>query len=233
MTKNLIEAYKRHYFSSAIADVYRAIRGECFDGSFTLLFCIIDSLSWIQFGRKKNSFNEWIERWLQPYNIRYGARAEYLYAARCSWIHAYGVSERQENLKISISFRLNKYGSHIDQINNVFFINLPDLLVDVSFGAYDFFTWVKNERYDDKEVLQRIAKLSKPFLTQSVFNRKQFLLLADYPYKKMDKCLSIFDKPEKLPDDIRLLKPQDVHHLKLDLMMYRVQRIPSLFKRLV
>jgi hypothetical protein len=74
---------KRNFFNGAIADIYRALDGNSVVGAFILTFCLIDQLTWIEFGDKKYSYNEWINKRLLPLNICYTGKAEELYSVRC------------------------------------------------------------------------------------------------------------------------------------------------------
>lgn len=62
---------KRNFFNTAIADIYRSIDGKSHIGSFILTFCLIDQLTWIEFGEGKRGFNDWINKRLLPLNIFY------------------------------------------------------------------------------------------------------------------------------------------------------------------
>lgn len=205
-TNLLVEAYKRNYFDSAIADVYRAIRGGSLMGGFTLLFCIIDSLAIIENGDKNNAYNNWINKWLLPHNIFYSEKDKYLYAARCSLIHTYGVSNSQAKHKLGIRFSHREIGMHLQFINRepenlisfpnyyggFLIINLPDLLAEVTVGANYFFDWLKECETIESKIIKRLCNLLQVhFSTDSTIEEINSMIKK--PYFSMDKALAILD----------------------------------------
>jgi hypothetical protein len=215
-----VEAHKRNYFDSAIADVYRAIKGGCLLSSFTLLFCIIDALSIIEYEKKKKEspFNSWINHWLLPLNIYYTGREKFLYAARCSLVHTYGVSDSQKSQRISIQFSHTAMGSHLVVLNRGpeesikspdFYpgditLNLPELLAEVTLAAFLFFDNLKTEDENSSRIL-RMKNLMKVHFPVNP-PQEQLEIISKKNYSTMDRCLSIFDQPQAPTKDELLLE---------------------------
>jgi len=132
---------KCNFFNGPIADIYRALDGNSFVGAFILTFCLIDQLTWIEFGDKKYGYNEWINKRLLPLDIRYADKAEELYSVRCGLVHAYGPSKQIINQKF-LGYKLvwSNPELHLQRINsNVLYISLYTLLTDTIYAAHLLF----------------------------------------------------------------------------------------------
>jgi hypothetical protein len=94
---NTIDFHKRNFFHTAIADIYRAIDGKSYRGSFILTFCLIDYLTWLEFGHTaelRNNYIKWVEKRLVPINILYTNKGDELNSVSCALIHTYGPSKQ-------------------------------------------------------------------------------------------------------------------------------------------
>ena len=83
---------KRCFFDTAIADIFRAIRGGSLMGAFTQSMCAIDAMAYLrnalpEKGSRLN-FVKWAEDWIVPLNNN--CRPDVLYALRCGLVHTYG-----------------------------------------------------------------------------------------------------------------------------------------------
>lgn len=209
----IIEAYKRNYFDTAIADVYRAIRGGSLTSSFTLMFCIIDSLAIMQYGNEKRSFNKWINRWLLPLNILYTERDELLYALRCSLVHSYGVSNAQVKQKISFYLSHKGVGEHlivynrtsmkvtdaIDFLGGIMAIKLPEFLAETTIASFMFFDFLKTLPADSS-IIDRMFNLLRLHFPNNP-TEEQLKSIATKPYASMDQCLSVLDTESNASKD--------------------------------
>lgn len=83
---------ERYLFSTAIADIYRAIRGGCLMGAFTLSMCAIDAMAYLRDALPSSNpgpnFKTWVADWMVPLNK--DCRPAVTWALRCGLVHTYG-----------------------------------------------------------------------------------------------------------------------------------------------
>jgi hypothetical protein len=165
-----IDYFKRSFFNTAVADVYRAIDGKCLIGAFILTFCLIDQMTWIEYGYELKAFNKWIINRLVPLNIFYTQKDEELYSVRCGLVHSYGPSKQilrqkfagYELLQCSPEFHLQKVNSSLLKVC------LYSLLTETAFAAHSVFKEfklsIKKEQINRLEKLIIIKHQDPPFL---------------------------------------------------------------------
>lgn len=173
---------KRNFFNTAIADIYRALDGKSLVGSCILTFCLIDYLTWIEFGDEKYGFNKWIQKRLVPLNFFYTEKDEELYSVRNGLVHSYGPSHAM------ISNRFAGYqllhgdpASHLQKINSdVLRIDLYSLLTETVYAAHQVF---------------EEAITNCPAEQLDRMNRQMKILRTDPPlkYADMHRALSCID----------------------------------------
>jgi hypothetical protein len=182
-----IEYKKRNFFNTAIADIYRAIDGKCYVGSFILTFCLIDQLTWIEFGNGKRGFNEWIIKRLKPLNIFYSEKDEELYSVRNGLVHSYGPSRKILSQEFEgYELRHCDPATHLQKVNNgIIKVCLYSLLTETVYAAHLTFEGLKIS--GSSEQLKRL-------------NNQIAILRTDPPvtYGSMHRALSVFDNPENI-----------------------------------
>ena len=183
---NEVENHKRNFFNTAIADVFRAIDAKAEIGAFILTFCLIDYLTWLEYGHEnkmKEYFCKWIQEKLKPYHHSYSFLGDELYSIRCGLIHTYGPSKeikKQIFLGYDLHAGISPY--HLDKINSeVLHVSLYHLLCDSVFAAHNFF-----------EALKQFGDLDK------IDRAKQQISINGYKppekYLAMHRVLSVFDE---------------------------------------
>lgn len=191
--KKSFEYLKRNFFNTAIADIYRALDGKSHIGGFTLTFCLIDCLTWLEYGHTKNQkehFIKWVDKRLQPLYPLYQYHAEELYSVRCALVHTYGpskgmVDKKYEGYELNFQF----VGMHLVRINNnILKICLYSLLTDTVYAAHIFFEDISQQ--NNSEVINRLETQIKTLGIEPP------LLFA-----QMHTGLSIFDKEETITLD--------------------------------
>lgn len=185
-----ISFHKRNFFNTAIADILRAIDGGSKIGAFTLTFCLIDHLAWLEFGHTtdlKGHFSKWVEKRLTPHYIFYNSYGEELYSVRCALVHTYGPSKEMIKQKFEgYQLHAEYVGMHLQKVNSgVLKLCLYSLLTDVIYAAHLFFEELnKNE---DPEIIDRLKRQI------IIFNTETPLL-----FKDMHRALSVFDSKEEI-----------------------------------
>jgi hypothetical protein len=191
---------KRNFFNGPIADIYRALDGNSVVGAFILTFCLIDQLTWVEFGDKPYGYNEWINKRLVPLNIFYTDNAEELYSVRCGLVHAYGPSKQIIKQKfLGYNLVWCDPGAHLQRINNeILHISLYTLLTDTVYAAHLFFNEFKPLIPADQ--LSRLKQ-------QIGINR------PDPPqrYADMHPALGAFDQYD--PVELNHVKSRYSHHI--------------------
>jgi hypothetical protein len=174
---------KRNFFNTAVADIYRAIDGSSLVGAFVLSFCLIDYMTWIEFGEKKGGFNDWIRKRLLPLNVSYLAKDHELYSVRNGLVHSYGPSRAILTRKFG-GYQLFACSpsSHLQKVNNdVLKICLYSLLTEIVFAVHQTF-----------EDLGKAANL-----TQLDRMQRQIIIFGTQPpelFGQMHRALSVFDQ---------------------------------------
>jgi hypothetical protein len=185
MEANLeINAIKRNFFNTAVADTYRAIDGGSLVGAFILTFCLIDHLTWIEFGEERKGFNRLIKERLVPLNFFYTDNDEELYSIRNGLVHTYGPSKAMIEQRFHGYLMVNgRPDSHLQRINSpVLRIDLYSLLCETAFAAHQIF--------EDCILNCSAEKLDRM--------KRQITVLGVDPPEKfalMHKALACFDEP--------------------------------------
>jgi hypothetical protein len=182
-----VDYHKRNFFNTAIADVYRALDGGSHVGSFILTLCLIDQLTWVEFGYQKKAFNQWVEKRLLSLNIFYTGKTEELYSVRCGLIHSYGPSQKLLDRQFEgYLLRFCSPELHLQRINSgVLHICLYSLLTETTFAAHCTFEDLKksatNEQFQRMEQQLSIQHSPPP-----------------EKYGQMHRVLSAMDEPESV-----------------------------------
>jgi len=174
---------KRNFFNGPIADIYRALDGKSIAGAFILTFCLIDQLTWIEFGDKKHGYNEWIIKRLLPQDFRYRDKDEELYSVRCGLVHAYDPSKSILSQKF-LGYHLHERSPamHLQRINNpVLNICLYSLLTETIYAAHCMF-----EEFAPIIPTEQLRR----FKQQVDGNRRD----PPHFYGEMHPALGVFDK---------------------------------------
>lgn len=160
-SREYFDILKKCFFDTAIADIYRAIRGGSLIGAFTLSMCSVDAMAYLSDalpdkGNREN-FEKWIQDWVTPLNSK--CRPEVLYAVRCGLVHTYGYAERMKVIGIQgFSLTHNHPAQHWTQPKpDVVVLNLDSLVAEITIAAYNFF-----EQLQEKETyLNRIQSIAE------------------------------------------------------------------------
>ncbi len=177
-----LKKQKRNFFNTAIADIYRSIDAKSVVAPFILSFCLIDYLTWIEFGDLKFGFNEWIKSRLLPLNIFYQGKDEELYSVRNGLVHTYGPSKNIIKQKFQ-GYELKNCdpGLHLQKVNNkILKICLYSLITEIVYAAHLMFEELEQSGTDEQ-----IDRLNK-----------QIKILGSNPpefYRDMHAALSVFD----------------------------------------
>jgi len=150
------DAVKYLFFKDVIADMVKAIEGGALTGAFTLSFCCIDYLGFGMYPwRKKNEKKDFIifvKEYMGDFDQRYSKYAEYIYSARCSFIHSFSQSKSEENLGVNLIYMFADNGPNepyhlkesVVKNKKSIFIVLVDLLTDIIASASYFFNGIDN-----------------------------------------------------------------------------------------
>lgn len=141
---------KYRFYSTAVADILKAIQGGSYGGAFVLTFCCIDYMGLALHPDRENTredFKEFINSYLTKVNPDYKNLAESLYAIRCSLVHSYGESNASKKTKITPQFRYDialLSNSHLNILfqessNNKLEIYLSDFVSEVIASVELFF----------------------------------------------------------------------------------------------
>jgi len=188
-----IEYYKKNFFNTAIADIYRSLDGKSHIGAFVLTFCLIDYLTWLEIGHTENQkhhFCKWVKKRLAPLYFPYTSQAEELYSVRCALVHTYGPSKDIIN-KTFDGYELNveHVGMHLQKVNNnILKLCLYSLLTDTIYAAHLFFEELKQNK--SSEIVKRL--------------NDQIKIIGINPpeyFKEMHRALSIFDNNDEISLD--------------------------------
>lgn len=185
-----IDFHKRNFFNTDVADIYRALDGRSHIGAFILTFCLIDHLSWLEFGFSNNqekNFIKWVEKRLEPQYIFYKGKAEELYSVRCALVHTYGPSQAMIKSKFD-GYQLNvEYvGMHMQKVNNnILRLCLYSLLTETIYSAHLFFEELKESKF-----FGSIERLEKQIKIMGIEPPRY--------YKDMHRALAIFDSEESI-----------------------------------
>lgn len=134
---------KHCFFDTAIADIFRAIRGGSLMGAFTQSMCAIDAMAYLRNalpgkGSRLN-FMKWTEDWIVPLNNN--CRPDVLYALRCGLVHTYGYADAMRKCGIQgFSYVHNQSNLHwLQSQPNTYSVNLDSHIAEVTVAAFTFF----------------------------------------------------------------------------------------------
>jgi len=185
---------KRNFFNGPIADIYRALDGNSVVGAFSLTFCLIDQLAWLEYGNQHSRYPDWIKKRLLPNNIFYTNKEKELYRVRCGIIHTYGPNTGET---VDYDLMACAPGSHLQRINNNSLkICLYSLLTETVYAAHLIF-----EEFGPLIPVEPLLRL------------KQQLRRRDTPqlYRDMHPALGIFDKYDSI--ELNHVKSGYSHHV--------------------
>lgn len=186
--------HKRKFFNTAVADIYRALDGKSYIGGFTLTFCLLDYLAWLEFGggNVKENYLKWTKQRLIPLNNFYTGQEEELYSVRCALIHTYGPSQKITNKRYAgYKLSFNNCGMHMQKVNNdILQLCLYSLLTEIVFAAHLFF-----EEINSAQLIQ----------VQERLNNQIVIIDSEPPelYSQMHTALSVLDYDSVTLNDIQ------------------------------
>jgi hypothetical protein len=134
---------KHCFFDTAIADIYRAIRGGSLLGAFVQSMCTIDAMAYLgnlaPEKATRANFEKWVQDWMVP--LDRDCRPDVLYALRCGLVHTYGYADRMEKLGIKgFSYVHDCPDLHwVQSSPDVYVMNLESHVAEVTVGAWYFF----------------------------------------------------------------------------------------------
>lgn len=195
------------FFDTAIADIYRAIRGGSLIGAFTQSMCAIDAMAYLcdalpGEGTRAN-FERWVQDWIVPLNGN--CRPDVLYALRCGLVHTYGYADAMNRCGVrGFSYTHNHPERHWAQPRpDVYILNLDSHVAEVTVAAYTFFDKLKVNCAADsaraRSVIDRAQKLIyvKSYIQVQVDPAGQVLILpvirTQDRFAKMDAALASLD----------------------------------------
>jgi len=152
MNSNRYDNFKRLFFATAIADILRAIQGNCLVGAFTLSLCCIDYLMYLenlpqQGVNHEEDFTNFVDRYLRMIDQRYDGQR--IYALRCALVHTYGRAKAMEDV-IDGFFLIHGNPQYHLQDNdnpiqpNIIRLNLENFVTDVIWSAHQL--WKDHNR---------------------------------------------------------------------------------------
>lgn len=206
-SKTYFGILKQCFFDTAIADIYRAIRGGSLIGAFTLSMCSVDAMAYLSNvlpnkGNREN-FEKWIQDWMTPLNSK--CRPDVLYAVRCGLVHTYGYAERMGAIGIQgFSLTHNHPAQHWTQPNpNTVVLNLDSLVAEVTIAAYHFFGQLQENETDLHRIQSIAERAGKLIYVRSyvpinitpdgTITVQQMINIQSY-FAKMDTALTPLDK---------------------------------------
>jgi len=162
---NYLAILKYCFFDTAIADIYRAVRGGSLIGAFTQSMCAIDAMAYLHNalpgeGNRLN-FERWVQDWIVPLNNR--CRPDVMYAVRCGLVHTYGYADRMERVGMQgLSLTHNHPEQHWAQPSpNAFVLNLDSQVAEVTVAAYFFFDELQRSATDVSQAQSSIDRAQR------------------------------------------------------------------------
>ena len=208
-----VQLARRLFFHMAIADFFRAIRGGCHMGAFTLSVCAIDAMAYLRnplpgAGTATN-FKQWVQHWLVPLNKE--CKPEVLYAVRCGLVHTYGLSDAMRKCGMTgVRYAHNEPAFHWkQQAPGYYVLSLDRLVAEVSLAAFGFFddlgSLCQGDPAFERELKARLSSLNLITRTEILQRDGQpptvkVEVEAPARYSGMDSALSVFD--EEFPPDV-------------------------------
>lgn len=182
-----IESYKKNFFNGAVAEVLRAWDGGSIVGTFTLTFCLIDYMAWVEFKDGSNGFKKWIREYLIPINFMYTGKDQQLLSIRHGLIHSYGPSASIEFGNGKGYLLLKFDGMHMNYFNH----GKVSLHIDI----YYFFTEVVTGIHTAfKNFKKSITPEQQDRLQKQIFIYEKYL--DEMFYSDMHPALNAFDNKE-------------------------------------
>jgi hypothetical protein len=129
---------KYDFFDTAIADILRAIDGDCLLGSLILSFCTIDYMGLALNPNKKNTgsdFKKFVKVYMGSINPKYLGISEQIWAVRNSLVHTYGKSDATEKMNLDFQLSHQDPERHLDIVRDgerqKILINLPEFVSEI------------------------------------------------------------------------------------------------------
>lgn len=166
---------KDNFFHTCIADIFRAIEGDCLLGAFTLTVCGIGALSNLANVAKGSPeskdnviYKQWVEEWIKN-KLNSSCDPAVLYAYRCALVHTHGSASAFTKLGLN-AFVMTHDQVHLHWVKQVITgpndaptLNLESLVAEFTIAAFNFFDEVKvsmgHESATEKELKNLIAGL--------------------------------------------------------------------------
>jgi hypothetical protein len=170
--QSLFEEIRYGFFGHAIADIYKAIKGQSYIGAFTLSMCTISALAEIEWSNNnqdlvdndgnftisrnklisgynkmdKTIFQDWLKRWIVDTGINSQLDVGMLYVLRNILVHSYGATDLLNTSdSTNYLFMRDEPHLHCDNTNRIYKLNLESLVAEITLGADQFFTEMKND----------------------------------------------------------------------------------------
>lgn len=163
-----LQVAKRLFFHMAVTDFFRAIRGGCYMGAFTLSVCAIDAMAYLRNALPKKgtgaNFRHWVDRWIVPLNSE--CVPDVLWAVRCGLVHNYGYSDAMNACGVlGVRYAHNDPNHHWEQeALNIYTLSLDCHIGEVTIAAFRFFDKLAsvcaNDATLEKEVMRRAETLN-------------------------------------------------------------------------
>lgn len=129
--------------------------------TLTLIYSVIDSLAWITYGDKKNSFTSWVDEYMYK-GKKLAATSLDLYSARCAILHRLTPDSRLTNEKKAsiIAYAWGNDDSELlnqsiiySNYQNLKVIHINDLYESLRLGILRF---INSDNLKNKDCLKRI-----------------------------------------------------------------------------
>ncbi len=201
----------RYIFFGIVSDILKSIDGGSITAPFTLSFNCIDYISHLNPAQLKNTDNHpedykcFVRNYMGRFNSEYENKADQLYAARCSFVHTHGKSDKTTKAKIFLSLDYKDCSAHLKEDTNVrfsddrnkFTINLPSLVTDLICGIELFFREVQDlsllaVNINKLLILNEYYKVLQQFQLEYIINNNRKLL------KEHHKILGLLDRDDDL-----------------------------------
>jgi len=199
---------ERSFFSTAIADTCRAIRGGSYMGAFTLSMCAIDAMAYLRNalpskGSRAN-FMTSVQDWIVPLNK--ACRPDVIWALRCGLVHTYGYANAMRNCGMRGYWYTNdRPADHWGETAPDYYtLNLDSHVAETTVAAFNFFESMPAlcaQRVGlEQEFADRAGRLNlvHKFALESVPGRpttvKQSILRPPAQFGAMDQALAPLDQ---------------------------------------
>lgn len=201
-----LEIAQKTFFSTCVADIYRAVDGGCLLGAFTLTLCGIAALSelaWIADGRTEDDHSKmyrcWVKQWIvKKSNKKCNPFA--LYGIRCALVHTHGSSKALKEANIDGYFLEHDNKQEHWQKKTLgdttkfgYTVNLESLIAEMTFGAASFFKEVTPVAGHEQAFQKALKDLISLVSTQGTTVTQR--VLDTRPYAEIHSALAIWDAP--------------------------------------